>query len=126
MLMVPKMLLQPLAENAVIHGLENKEEGTLYISAHIEENDLLVTVQDDGEGINAERLEEIRCSLDSEVSEGGQIGLRNIHRRIRLSCGTAYGLTIDSAPDSGTKVTVRLPVRYAEEAQKEETSCIEC
>ncbi len=126
MLTVPKMLLQPLAENAVIHGLENKEEGTLYISAHIEENDLLVTVQDDGEGINAERLEEIRCSLDGEVPEGGQIGLRNIHRRIRLSCGAAYGLTIDSAPDSGTKVAVRLPVRYAEEAQKEETSCIEC
>ncbi len=126
MLMVPKMLLQPLAENAVIHGLENKEEGTLYISAHTEKNDLLITVQDDGEGMNAERLEEIRGSLDSEVQEGGQIGLRNIHRRIRLSCGAPYGLTIDSAPGSGTKVTVRLPVRYAEETQKEETSCIGC
>ena len=126
MLMVPKMLLQPLAENAVIHGLENKEEGTLYIGAHTEENVLLVVVQDDGEGMDAERLEEIRNSLDSEATEGGQIGLRNIHRRIRLSCGAAYGLTIDSAPGSGTKVTVRLPIKRAEEPQKEETSCTEC
>jgi two-component system, sensor histidine kinase YesM len=126
MLMVPKMLLQPLAENAVIHGLENKEEGTLYIGAHTEENVLLVVVQDDGEGMDAERLEEIRNSLDSEAPEGGQIGLRNIHRRIRLSCGSAYGLTIDSAPGSGTKVTVRLPIKRAEEPQKEETSCTEC
>ncbi len=126
MLMVPKMLLQPLVENAVIHGLENKEEGTLYIGAHTEENALLVVVQDDGEGMDAEQLGEIRNSLDNEAPESGQIGLRNIHRRIRLSCGALYGLTIDSAPGSGTKVTVRLPIKRAEESQKEETSCTGC
>lgn len=125
-LTVPKMLLQPLAENAVIHGLENLREGTLYISAHAQEDDLLVIVQDDGEGMDPERLEEIRRLLAEEAPEGGQIGLRNIHRRIRLSCGEQYGLTIDSAPRSGTKVTVRLPAKAAERPGEEETVCTGC
>ena len=127
-LTVPKMLLQPLAENAVIHGLENRREGTLYISAHTQEDDLLVVVQDDGEGMSPKRLEEIRrlLEMEKEAPEGGQIGLRNIHRRIRLSCGEKYGLTIDSAPQSGTKVTVRLPAEREQKAGEEEVACTGC
>ena len=125
-LTVPKMLLQPLAENAVIHGLENRREGTLYISAHTQEDDLLVIVQDDGEGMSPERLDDIRRMLEEETPDSGQIGLRNIHRRIRLSCGEKYGLTIDSAPRSGTKVTVRLPAGRAAQAGEEETVCTGC
>lgn len=125
-LTVPKMLLQPLAENAVIHGLENRREGTLYISAHTQEDDLLVIVQDDGEGMSPERLDDIRRMLEEETPDSGQIGLRNIHRRIRLSCGEKYGLTIDSAPRSGTKVTVRLPAGRAAQAEEEETVCTGC
>lgn len=125
-LTVPKMLLQPLAENAVIHGLENRNEGTLYISAHTHEGDLLVTVQDDGEGMRPERLDEIRRLLEEETPDCGQIGIRNIHRRIRLSCGEKYGLTIDSAPQSGTKVTVRLPAGHAKQPVEEERACTGC
>ena len=120
------MLLQPLAENAVIHGLENRREGTLYISAHTQEDDLLVIVQDDGEGMSPERLDDIRRMLEEETPDSGQIGLRNIHRRIRLSCGEKYGLTIDSAPRSGTKGTVRLPAGRAAQAEEEETVCTGC
>ncbi len=125
-LMVPKMLLQPLAENAVIHGLENRREGTLYISAHTQGDDLLVIVQDDGEGMTPERLAEVRRLLETESPDGVQIGLSNIHRRIRLSCGEEYGLTIDSAPWSGTKVTLRLPAMAAPRRGEEETACTGC
>ena len=121
-LMVPKMLLQPLAENSVCHGLENCQGGTLYISASRTEDALRVIVQDDGEGMSEERLTEIRQQLENaDTDESKQIGLRNIHRRIRLSCGEQYGLTIDSAPNAGTKVTVLLPLVEAKEAQE----CIE-
>ncbi len=118
-LMVPKMLLQPLAENAVCHGLENCQGGTLYISASRTEDDLRVIVQDDGEGMSEERLNGIRQQLESaDADESRQIGLLNIHRRIRLSCGEKYGLTIDSALHCGTKVMVLLPVAEAKEAQE--------
>ena len=120
------MLLQPLAENAVIHGLENRREGTLYISAHTQADDLLVVVQDDGEGMSPERLAAIRRRLEEEAPDGGQIGLRNIHRRIRLSCGEKYGLMIDSSPQGGTKVTVRLPAGGAARAGEEEAACTGC
>ena len=108
-LLVPKMLLQPLAENAIIHGLENRQEGTLYISARREGNDLLVVVQDDGEGMPAERLREIKRLLEDPARDAQHIGLSNIHHRIRLSYGEGYGLSLESEPKSGTKVTVRLP-----------------
>ena len=95
-------------------------------SAHTQEEDLLVIVQDDGEGMRPERLDEIRRALEEEAPDSGQIGLRNIHRRIRLSCGEKYGLTIDSAPRSGTKVTVRLPAGRAAQAGEEATVCTGC
>ncbi len=69
--------------------------------------------------MSEERLTEIRQQLENaDTDESKQIGLRNIHRRIRLSCGEQFGLTIDSAPNAGTKVTVLLPLVEAKEAQE--------
>ena len=119
--LVPKMLLQPLAENAIIHGLEDRQEGTLYISARKEQSDLLITVQDDGTGIPPERLRDIQRQLDDPPKDARHVGLSNIHQRIRLSFGEAYGLALESAPQGGTKVIVRLPV--LQPAKKEENAC---
>ena len=110
--MVAKMLIQPLAENAIAHGIEPKEEaGTLFIASRIEGDALIITVKDDGIGIPPERLREIQMALESghyDTSE--HVGILNTHARIRLQYGAAYGLTIDSAVGDGTSILLRLPI----------------
>ena len=74
-----------------------------------EQSDLLFIVSDDGVGIPHEQLENIRTSLDDENDTVHGIGLKNIHRRIRLYYGDNYGIVINSSPGRGTSVTVRIP-----------------
>ena len=119
-LQVPKMLLQPLTENAVVHGLENRlEGGTVYISARQEGETLLISVMDDGKGIVPEQLAEVQRILTSPDPATQKLGLANIHQRIRLSCGSEYGLSIESSPGKGTKITVRLPVQLEHPGEEE-------
>ena len=112
--LVPKLILQPLVENCFEHGLaERAGRWVVTIRAAVVGNDLLLTVADNGVGIPAEKLEQIRAALESttESSLRGaeHIGLTNVNARIRLMFGGEdYGLTIDSDPDSGTSITVRL------------------
>lgn len=110
---VMKLFLQPLVENAVYHGLEPKTgPGTLYIGARLEGEALIVSVYDDGVGILPERLAALREALEATVLEHGKnahIGLLNVQHRIRLRYGAPFGLSLQSAPGEGTKVTVTLP-----------------
>lgn len=111
---VMKLLLQPIVENAVYHGLEPKAGlGTLFIGARVENGDLLISVYDDGVGMTPERLEELQKRLEHSSSaaagESGHIGLLNVQHRIRLHYGAPYGLTVQSALSEGTRVVICVP-----------------
>ncbi len=109
---VLKMLLQPLVENAFVHGLEPKpDNGVLFIGARVDENVLCLTIRDNGVGVAPERLAEIRRQLDAEmIDTSSYLGLVNVNARIKLQYGREYGLEIASQPMDGACVTVRLPI----------------
>ena len=110
-----KMTLQPIVENAVQHGLRPLGGGQISITAARSEGQLLLTVMDNGCGMDARQLEKLRSQLKSdklpEVKEDGlrSIGTKNVHDRIRLACGPQYGLEIESQEGVGTAVVIHLP-----------------
>ena len=109
---VAKMLLQPIVENAVIHGIEPMETpGAVFIAAKIE-NDvtLVLTVKDNGAGIPEDELEQLQRSLEQEQYHANEhVGILNTHARIRLQYGHAYGLSVESRVGDGTTVQLRIP-----------------
>lgn len=108
-LMLP-LILQPIVENSIIHGLECKEGvGHIRIRAGREEEDIRIVVEDDGLGISPEALDRLRESLNSRELNRTHIGVNNVHQRLRLKYGNGYGLTVESEAGSYTRVTVRIP-----------------
>ena len=107
-----KMLLQPLVENAFIHGLESRpSDGTLYLGAKVEGNMLSITVRDNGAGITPEKLAELEARFSaSEYDTSEHLGLVNISARLRLQYGDAAGLHITGAPGDGTCVSICIPL----------------
>lgn len=114
-LRVMKMLLQPIVENAIFHGLEPKSgRGSLYIGARAEDGELVLTVKDDGVGICREQLEGLhRKLLEKNADTKEHVGTLNTNARIRLAYGEQYGISIESCPGDGTTVVIRLPARTA-------------
>lgn len=113
---VVKLSIQPLVENAVIHGLEGKKsDGVVEITAESIQGILEIKVIDNGIGIDEDTLTAIRTALqESEIYKNTPtanlgIGIINIHRRIRLMYGEEYGLFIESSPGAGTMVGIKLP-----------------
>jgi two-component system sensor histidine kinase YesM len=117
-----KMTLQPLVENALYHGIKNKRgKGLIRIGAYIDQvQDIVLFVEDNGIGMNSERLDAVRAQLDqprdllpeeADIEDGknGGFGLQNVHQRLRLYFGERYGLQIDSEEHKGTCVYVRIP-----------------
>ncbi|WP_336077229.1 cache domain-containing sensor histidine kinase [Paenibacillus sp. 203] len=108
---VPKLILQPLVENAIYHGLKGRtDRGYIMLSGTREGDMLRLTVSDDGGGIGAERLNDIRKSLDAERGNAIGFGLRNVHERLR-HYGPQYGLSVTSEPGQYTSVTLLAPIR---------------
>lgn len=106
---VPKIMLQPLIENAILHGIleQDSEKGVICISAVEEKGDLLVEVSDDGIGMEKEVLENV---LNRAMSKGtGGFGIWNIQERIQLNYGPQYGLSFTSLLGRGTTVQIRIP-----------------
>lgn len=104
------LVLQPIVENAIIHGLEGKEEpGYIDIDVSLEDEDIVFSIEDDGIGIEEEKLSAIRDELDSNRIKGEHIGIFNVQYRIRLKYGELYGIKIDSNINSGTRVEIRVP-----------------
>jgi two-component system, LytTR family, sensor kinase len=104
--MLPPFVLQPLVENAVHHGLEPSERaGRLEITIVDADTDALIAVEDNGVGADPDSL---RRAL-SGMSEEDGIGLHNVDERLRTVFGDACGLTVETAPGAGTKVTMRIP-----------------
>lgn len=110
-LQIYKLLLQPIVENAIIHGLAEKEEnGVLRISTYIRENRLLVEVYDNGKGI-APALQE-RLLQESSFSSDGEkshIGINNVHNRLKFYYGEQYGIIIESEVNRYTRVILQFP-----------------
>ncbi|MDQ0223983.1 sensor histidine kinase [Metabacillus niabensis] len=108
---IPPLIIQPLVENAVIHGVEKNESGgSVYVKTLLCEKGLLVEVTDNGIGISEERQQEIFKALnEQEEKEGMRIGLRNIHQRLQLSYGKDAGLNIESKKHVGTKIYFIIP-----------------
>lgn len=122
---IMKMLLQPLIENAVYHGIEPKTgKGAIFIGARREENDLILTVKDNGVGIPGERLEEIRRELLADTFDTSRhVGILNTQARIKLTHGKQYGLEIESSESDGTSIRIIVP---AIEGGKTDVSGIDC
>lgn len=112
-----RMVLQPLAENAVYHGLEKKGSGTLSISAWRENDTVTIRMIDDGVGIEKEPLSRLQSMLaDStlihrESIEHKRIGIANTCRRIKMMFGDQYGLSLESVAEEGTRIEIRVPHR---------------
>jgi len=114
---VLKFLLQPLIENALIHGLAPSEHpGEITVSAVSEGEHLLVTVADNGIGMNEETVERLVRGLSASPTD--RLGVRSVHERIQLHYGTNYGLSIRSEPGVGTSITVRVPMRMDGSAEE--------
>ncbi len=122
---IPRLVLQPVVENALVHGLEEKTgRGKLVIKGFFDEKenddrDIVFVIQDDGDGIKDNKLNCLRNKLNSDSDENIQteeeqklgcngIALVNTNKRLKLLYGEGYGLSIDSKPGEGTTVTIRL------------------
>jgi sensor histidine kinase YesM len=109
-----RFILQPIVENAIIHGvIPNAKPGNIEISAQQNGNELVITVEDDGVGMNKEKLDEmneyIKKDINATSDKPGSIGIRNVNKRIELTCGERYGIEIKSMPEKGSRFEIRLP-----------------
>jgi two-component system, LytTR family, sensor kinase len=107
-LMVPSMLLQPLVENSIKHGLSSKVEGgSIVLRSRLSDSKLIIEVEDDGVGMAAAQV------AQSGNWEGAGIGMANVSERLQVLYGDAAGMTIDSHEGKGTLVRIRLPLLQA-------------
>ena len=109
---VPKLLLQPIVENSIYHGLEKKKgKGNLSISCSHMEEKLFIHIEDDGAGISEEqrRILEKILSGEEDTETGKHFALKTINKQVKLKYGKNYGLKIESESGKGTRVTISLP-----------------
>ncbi len=120
---IPKMTLQPIVENAIFHGMENKL-GKGHIEIHIEydEQNVFIIIEDDGVGMNEEDLAALRSKLAASADghwdtghESSGIAMRNINNRLKLLYGEDCGITVSSLEGVGTEVELTLPRHFQEE-----------
>ena len=116
---IPKLTMQPLVENAIIHGLERKIGiGVVSVRLTLTEKRLIVRISDNGVGMEPETLHQLQkelCRTAYDYIDSGRgtgIALLNVNNRIRLLFGEQYGITICSTPGLGTDVTVTLPAKH--------------
>ncbi|APO47258.1 histidine kinase [Paenibacillus xylanexedens] len=119
-LLVLKLLLQPLIENAIYHGIKGRRgPGHIRVEARLEHNRLLLTVQDNGAGMSNERLAEMQHLLEAPLASleasspgmtGKSYGMLNVQARLRLSFGDEYGIVLESQEGEGTSVTIIHPL----------------
>jgi len=110
---IPKLMIQPIVENAVVHGVAMKKgDGTVRIEGRRIDDSLHLTIQDDGVGFSPEELDRIRASLHEKTinTTGKRIGLKNVHDRIMLYYGGRGKLRIDSLQGEGTTVQIIIPL----------------
>ena len=110
--MVPNLVIQPLVENAVVHGIEAKVgHGELKLTGWQEDGHIHFEIYDNGDGIDAQKLRQIfrEETASGENPERERIGMINVHRRLKLYFGEPYGLTVESRPGCYTRIRLRIP-----------------
>ncbi|MBB6670197.1 sensor histidine kinase [Cohnella nanjingensis] len=112
---VPRLILQPLVENAFKYGLENKKAGgLLVIGFRADASGLRIILEDNGESVSEEQLERLNALLRTSQLEGETTGLINVHRRLQIKFGSSGGLTVSRGPLGGFKVVVAFPAKTEE------------
>jgi two-component system sensor histidine kinase YesM len=108
---IPPLIIQPLVENSIVHGLDRKEGPTLItIRTKFDDQDmLLIEIHDDGAGISPMKMSQLEKQLTGSDESGNRIGLRNVNDRLELTYGTASRLTINSIEKKGTCITFCIP-----------------
>lgn len=118
---VPKLILQPLVENSIIHGVANMYDGYIKLSAREKSGTLILSVQDNGVGIPQDVLDWLN-DPDRDVP-GGHLGLKNVDRIVRLYYGGDYGISAYSAAGEGSLVELRLPMNKEGNGNAEGSGC---
>lgn len=107
---VHKLILQPIVENALYHGIKaSRRKGKISITAGEDGRNLVIMIRDNGVGMSEERVREINDLFETGKSRGSGYGMFNVDQRIKLSYGNDYGLRVESDPGHGTTVTIVTP-----------------
>lgn len=109
--MIPKLIMQPLVENAVKYGFTDRDKLTVKIKGYEKQDRLIFSCEDDGAGMTPQQLKDIRRRLQQKENKEGHLGLYNIHRRIQLMYGEEYGIFLESEIGQGVVVVLVLPVK---------------
>lgn len=105
-----KLMLQPLVENAIYHGMEFMDgDGEIDVKVFKEDDSLYFTITDNGLGMSEDMVEALLSKDFVPSKKGSGIGVKNVNERIKLYFGSEYGLKVESEPDEGTKITIHLP-----------------
>ncbi|HHU70421.1 MAG TPA: histidine kinase [Clostridiales bacterium] len=109
---ITKLILQPIVENAIFHGMKDiRSGGKIIVTGYKTDNNLLVfEVEDNGKGMTDSLTKDLNDYINDKNNLFSSIGLRNVNKRIKIKYGDEYGLEIQSIADIGTKVIVRLPI----------------
>lgn len=110
---IPKLTLQPVIENSVLHGILEKDSksGTIVLTGWMEDQDVVLLISDDGVGIPPDKLSDIISGSGAGSGKGTNIAVYNTHRRFQILYGSSYGLSYTSQQGQGTEVQIRLPAR---------------
>lgn len=112
-----KLLLQPILENSIVHGMAGKEtSGKIVIQARIYEGSLHIVISDNGEGMTEEQLEEFRTRRSPHTFTG--MGVANVHHRIQLHHGEDYGIILTVNEPKGTKVSMKIPIIHRDQEEE--------
>lgn len=117
---IVKLVLQPLLENAIYYGMECMDgEGEIHVRGYRKDKDVYLEVEDNGLGMPEEEAAELLNGKERPHKHGSGVGLVNVHSRLKLRFGEAYGLVIHSCPDEGMMVQIHIPyIPYTVETQK--------
>lgn len=115
-----KLILQPILENAISYGVSSMDDcGEIKVTGQLADGNLILAVTDNGLGMSEEEVDLVLTDSDRIHKHGSGVGLVNVNNRIKILFGKEYGLLVESEPDEGTRVSIRIPaVPYTEENKK--------
>ena len=124
---LPRLIMQPILENAIIHGMDKQEKLHIDIRFCVRDGMFCIMIQDDGPGIPRDKYEMIQEKMGAEhIHVGEHMGMLNVHYRLRLMYGTRSGLEIHTGPGEGTQVRLVLPLMMQEGEELEDAEGAHC
>ena len=113
-LYVPKLIYQPLIENSIKHNFKNKDKLSIWVTTEIIDNKLHIEVEDDGDGMSDEYLNNLNSILSQETNSTLHIGLYNVYKRLKLKYNDNFRFDIFSKLNIGTRIIIVIPVNTEE------------